>query len=419
MSIDKPDRRIRSRWGNPILDDWGYVDIPGWILRNYHKCGVSPLEMMFVAHVMSFKYDAAGNQPENAAKPALTTIAEYMGRAVTNIRRMRRSLEEKGLLEVTFVGGECSEYNFAGLTNRCLQFEIEAQKERDTIRGAGKIAPPAKNSRVDPAENSRSTRLKIAAENIEGIKNQNQEDLSATPDGVPAIDPEKIPSAIADQAQSLLPSKSEAPESPACDSSREGMPPITPVPPNPSFPAPTPKAKAPKAERKPVNRGKLFYAVARRFTDYAPETCETEKAVRWINSLRRVVLDAEGIQKPTAEQDAQIADALDSDFERWYKAEWKRRYNSEPGAGLRSERTVANWYGSFVQWRKGKAERDATASARTRAKPGCPHCDGSGFVRMAKIEGEYRELASTELAPVGVDTVYEPCACVYEAVSAA
>ena len=34
------------RWGIPWLDDKNYIEIPGFIKRNYAKLGVKPLEMM-------------------------------------------------------------------------------------------------------------------------------------------------------------------------------------------------------------------------------------------------------------------------------------------------------------------------------------------------------------------------------------
>lgn len=156
------ERQIVSRWGHPIADDYGYVDIPGWILRNYHKCGVTPLEMMFVTHVMAFKYDRKVDNPENPAKPSLPTIADYMGRDTSNVRRLKQSLIRKKMLTVTSSKGKADEYNFAGLTNACLKFEMEArQTPSKTTTGkntrgtdtTGKITTPVPPVNL-PAEDS-------------------------------------------------------------------------------------------------------------------------------------------------------------------------------------------------------------------------------------------------------------------------
>lgn len=150
------ERPIISRWGHPIADDYGYVDIPGWILRNYHKCGVTPLEMMFVTHVMAFKYDRKPDQPENAAKPSLPTIARYMGRDTSNVRRVKQGLIKKRMLTVTSSKGKADEYNFAGLTNRCLQYELlerETPSKTTTGKNAGGAATPGKiTTPVPPAK---------------------------------------------------------------------------------------------------------------------------------------------------------------------------------------------------------------------------------------------------------------------------
>lgn len=121
------ERQIVSRWGHPAADDRGYVDIPGWILRNYHKCGVTPLEMMFIAHVMAFKFDHAADKSENAARPSLETIATYMGRNVKNVRSLKNKLIKDKLLTVKSQKGKCDEYNFAGFTQLCWQYEVDPQ----------------------------------------------------------------------------------------------------------------------------------------------------------------------------------------------------------------------------------------------------------------------------------------------------
>lgn len=163
---DRKERPIVSRWGHPIADDYGYVDIPGWILRNYHKCGVSPLEMMFVTHVMAFKYDRKADCDENPAKPSLATIAQYMGRDTSNVRRLKQGLIKKGLLTVTSSKGKADEYDFAGLTNRCLQLEMEARQtpgKNTSGKNTRGSSTPGKNTTPVPL-------VKIPAEDSEVLE---------------------------------------------------------------------------------------------------------------------------------------------------------------------------------------------------------------------------------------------------------
>lgn len=177
----KQEKEIISRWGNVILDDNGYVDIPGWILRNYHKCGVSPLEMMFIAHIMSFKYDRTTNQPQNSARPSLATVAEYMGRDIRNVRRLKTGLISKHLLSVTSVAGKPDEYDFSGLTNRCLQFATESQIENGQNHPSDKNVTPDKNALPTPDKNIRPIpRIKTPAEDSESIQDsENKKNIGA------------------------------------------------------------------------------------------------------------------------------------------------------------------------------------------------------------------------------------------------
>ena len=100
--MSKRKSEFVSRWGDNDLDDTGYLYVPGWIMRHYHNLknakgetvGLSPNEFTFLSHVMCFKYDV----PTSEAKPSLETIADRVGRHVSNIRKWKDTLVEKGLL---------------------------------------------------------------------------------------------------------------------------------------------------------------------------------------------------------------------------------------------------------------------------------------------------------------------------------
>lgn len=131
---------FNSRWGNAIADDFQYCHVPGYILRNYAKCvslldvlnkageidikrgqivDLNMQDMMFVIHVMAFKYDA----PNGKATPGLPTIAEYSGIHVTGLRRIKKKLISYGLLTVQSEIGRPDTYTFSGLHDQCARVE--------------------------------------------------------------------------------------------------------------------------------------------------------------------------------------------------------------------------------------------------------------------------------------------------------
>ena len=111
-----------SRWGDPELDDKQYVTIPGFVLRQYHKLGLTADEFQVMAHIMSFKYDLEGAQ----ASPSLLTIAKHVGRHVSSVRRtIRRLREDREVLTVIERPGLSSIYDFGELVRRCREYEQE------------------------------------------------------------------------------------------------------------------------------------------------------------------------------------------------------------------------------------------------------------------------------------------------------
>lgn len=142
----KNEESFAPRWGDDDLDDKGYVTVPGWILRNYHlfthegkQVGITPIEFAFIVHVMSFKWDIV----ESQAKPSLMTIAERMGRHPTNIHATKRSLMDKGAMDVVSgkSAGKPNIYSFAGLCRQCRIFEAKRYSE-NTIPTYSENATP-------------------------------------------------------------------------------------------------------------------------------------------------------------------------------------------------------------------------------------------------------------------------------------
>jgi hypothetical protein len=160
----RKSEHFQSRWGDDELDDNGYLYVPGWIMRNYHQLknkkgevvGLTPNEFTFLCHVMCFKYDV----PTAQAKPSLETIAERVGRHVSNVRNWKDSLIEKGFLSVTPIEGRPSVYDFAPLVKQCRKLEGENATPSEITRGSEITSPT-------PSEITRTPLAKSLAEESE------------------------------------------------------------------------------------------------------------------------------------------------------------------------------------------------------------------------------------------------------------
>ncbi len=104
---------IVARWGDELLDD-GFTVLPNLIMKHYAKLGVSPSEMMLVAHIVQYQWT------EKNPYPSLQGIAERMGLSRRQVNNYIKSLKDKGYLEVRERytpgrGQQTSEYDFSGL----------------------------------------------------------------------------------------------------------------------------------------------------------------------------------------------------------------------------------------------------------------------------------------------------------------
>lgn len=176
-------REFNSRWGNAIADDYQYCHVPGYILRNYAKCvsvvdvlvdkgqidikrgqiiDLDMQDMMFVIHVMAFKYDA----PKGKATPGLPKIAEYTGLHVTSIRRIKQKLMSYGLLSVESEKGKPDIYNFAGLHDQCVRLEQGLSALDGVETTPSKSASGRKIARGWASKSARGTTSKSASRRI-------------------------------------------------------------------------------------------------------------------------------------------------------------------------------------------------------------------------------------------------------------
>ena len=183
-------REFVSRWGNTITDDYQWCHVPGFVLRNYSKCvsaveilddkgsisvrrgqlvGVSMQDLMFVVHIMAFKYDS----PDAKAKPGLQTIADYAGLNINNVRRIKRRLMDYGLLSVEKNEGFPDIYNFGGLHDQCVRLESGLSP----IEGVEVYTPPKierghKFERGTPPKNESTPLSKIGGEELGNEKQE-------------------------------------------------------------------------------------------------------------------------------------------------------------------------------------------------------------------------------------------------------
>jgi hypothetical protein len=193
-------REFNSRWGNAIADDYQYCHVPGYILRNYSKCvsvidvlndsgeietkrgqivDLDMQDMMFVIHVMAFKYDA----PNGKASPGLPTIAEYTGLHVTSVRRIKQKLISYGLLTIESTIGRPDVYTFAGLHDQCVRLEQELEPIEGVPVTPSKSASGSKNARGWASKSARGTPSKSATRRVKGNLEEKKEkkEIAASP----------------------------------------------------------------------------------------------------------------------------------------------------------------------------------------------------------------------------------------------
>lgn len=191
--MTKTNETFTSRWGDTVADDFQWCQVPGYVLRNYHNVvsetdvldksgnlvikrgqviGLGMVDIMFVIHVMAFKYDS----PEGKAEPGLPTIAEYAGIHITSIRRIKQRLEEYGLMTTIPQPGRPDVYNFKPLHSQCVRL----QEGKSPIEGVEttprKIASGSKSAR---GWASKSASPPLANPRVEESLEVKKENLSA------------------------------------------------------------------------------------------------------------------------------------------------------------------------------------------------------------------------------------------------
>jgi hypothetical protein len=166
-----------SRWGIKDLDDERWLNVPGFIMRNWSKF-VTVAEWAFILQVMSYKYDTE----KGAAKPSLSSIQNEMGYdQIRSVQRLKSSLIEKGLLKVTWVPGYPDTYYFNSFTKGCK--EADEARDKNVTPKASQEQGMTKMSGGGTSFLSEGDMTKMSDEELEvkdsESKNENIKDSSA------------------------------------------------------------------------------------------------------------------------------------------------------------------------------------------------------------------------------------------------
>ena len=130
----KPARDVATRWGNrPALSHSltkgaGFVALPSVLLEGMgtlNKYGLTPAELVLIAQLMNFKWDA------RAPYPSYARLAERMGVSVPYARKLAKSLEVKGLLRRNRRKGDTNSFDFSPLFDVLDKAAERSQRERE------------------------------------------------------------------------------------------------------------------------------------------------------------------------------------------------------------------------------------------------------------------------------------------------
>jgi len=134
----------------------------------------------------------------------------------------------------------------------------------------------------------------------------------------------------------------------------------------------------PHEKNKTVHRTALFWWVAETFLklDRAAPALQNKHTAWRINGMARAIWDAEGIGKPTADEDARITSAYQTYFKAWYEREYRKEYGKPPTTlpTSLSNGTFGVWIGQFAAARKAWEASEGQKDTHER----CKLCNGEG-----------------------------------------
>lgn len=122
------DDKINFTWGmaQDILNDLGYLQVTGFMLDAYTLLGLTRTEFLCLIHLARHHY----NSERGESRPGLETIAEQMGyKSDTQVRRLVRQLEEKGVLVIEWRKGYASKYDASPFAKAAYELWLDALDE--------------------------------------------------------------------------------------------------------------------------------------------------------------------------------------------------------------------------------------------------------------------------------------------------
>lgn len=124
------DRSFAARWKHPELFKNGYIPVPISLLKHYRNIkdgvGLTPPELLFVLHLLEFKWTPARPFPSYAR------LAKNMGVGVKMARRYAKQLEDKGFLRREIRQGNTNQFDLEPLFDALLV--VSEPDRRFTLR---------------------------------------------------------------------------------------------------------------------------------------------------------------------------------------------------------------------------------------------------------------------------------------------
>lgn len=106
---------MSRRWGREYPDDVGGLYIPGEIMRNWAKTGITPTEWVVLQQLAVYHYEVPGG----ISCPSQTRIAEEVGLSLDRVNKVVARLKRKGFITVDDRPGATSIYSFAKFGDLC------------------------------------------------------------------------------------------------------------------------------------------------------------------------------------------------------------------------------------------------------------------------------------------------------------
>ncbi|EGR4429550.1 helix-turn-helix domain-containing protein [Vibrio cholerae] len=110
-------KKLNKRWGNQVIQE-GWTAIPNVLIERQQALKLNPVEMNILLVLLKFWWEN-----DKSPFPSKNTIADYINRDVSTVRKTLKSLEEKNLIKRTArfheKGGQTSNvYDLSGLVIR-------------------------------------------------------------------------------------------------------------------------------------------------------------------------------------------------------------------------------------------------------------------------------------------------------------